>query len=127
MTKNAKKYYRDICLIFPSNGKRKKDYLKHLKKLIEEYDSENENIEYEDLVKEYGSPKEVVSEYYKNSSTDELIRNIYKKKIIIGGFIVLSIILLMIFSCRYYFYYREYQDFHNAIPAYDETTIDIIE
>ena len=56
------KYYKEIVSKFKFKGKREKEFLRELHKHILEYENQD-NLTYDDLVENFGTPDEVYDSY----------------------------------------------------------------
>ncbi len=65
--KDSKKYYKDVKKCFPCKGKRERDFLKHFKEQVIEYDNDVKICTYEELAYRFGEPKDVFKSYYDNT------------------------------------------------------------
>lgn len=86
-----KKYIAEVKKAFQNIGKNEKKYLNTLKLRIEENDSDN----FDDLVQNFGDPKELVSAYYENVDNADLLKKINYKKYI--RYIFITILMLALF------------------------------
>ncbi len=115
-----KKYYNDIVRIFPIHSKKEKLYLQNLKEEINEY----ENVAYDDLVNEFGSPIDVVKAYYDTIDSQYLLKKIKTKRIIEVSCILIIVLVMIVSFRKIYLYEKAYEEFRNSIPAEIEETIE---
>lgn len=66
MKKETKRYLRDTRLAFPVFRKDEKRFYSDFKDTISEYESQYPECSREDLINAYGTPKEVVTDYFCN-------------------------------------------------------------
>lgn len=75
-----KLYLREIKNLLPSKSSRTKMFLNNLKTQIHEFEEENDSYTYENLVKEFGTPEEVVVAYFGESRHAEMSSNLKTNK-----------------------------------------------
>ena len=124
---DIKKYKKSIRSLFPIYGSQEKRFYADLENNITEYTKNSTDISLTDLENEFGTPAKIISDYLSNVDTaylsKQLSRTRYTKAVCIS-FIIVCIIALTIWGAVYY---KAYQDFINALPAIEETEIEIIE
>lgn len=104
---DTSKYFKKVKSSFQTMGKKEREYLRSLKKQLEEA----ERFSYEECIKVYGEPKDIVAAYYENEG-DMLIKKIkYKKYITVAAAIIIIAVFVILFI-----YYKAYQDSANTIP-----------
>ena len=72
----AHKYIQQCKSLFPVYGKLERTFLNRLKVQVNEHLDLFPDISYDELVKQFGSPREVVMEYYDNIEDDYLLSKI---------------------------------------------------
>lgn len=70
----ARKYIRQCRTLFPVYGKSERTFLNRLKVQVNEHLDLFPDLSYEKLVEQFGTPKEVVMEYYANADDDYLLK-----------------------------------------------------
>ena len=123
MNKNGKQYYREIKTIFPSMGKNERRLLKRYKVRITELCDANSNISYASIIKELGTPIDVITDYYENVETEYLMKRLQPTKLIRRLIYIMLIITLILLVVSIAFNYKLYIDATQAIPAMQETII----
>ena len=66
----VKKYIRRCKNCFPVYGKEERQFLKRLRRQIEEYAQENPDVTYKQIEERFGTPIDIVKSYY-DSLEDE--------------------------------------------------------
>ena len=126
---NIKKYIKNIWTIMPMHTKKEKFYLNELKKLeilyVDNYEylDDHPQCSYDDIVQQFGEPKDIVVNYIQNSDENNLIKRMKLKSIIqkfLIFFSVICTILAIFFSVLWYDYIQEQK---NSIIYEIETTI----
>lgn len=100
---NIKKYIKNIWTIMPMHTKKEKFYLNELKKHLNEYLDDHPQCSYDDIVQQFGEPKDIVVNYIQNSDENNLIKRMKLKSIIQKFLIFFSVIctILAIFLVFY--------------------------
>ena len=73
----TRKYIRQCRTLFPVYGNSERTFLNRLKVQINEHLDLFPDLSYEELVKQFGTPKEVIMEYYANADDDYLLKKYY--------------------------------------------------
>lgn len=60
----TQKYLKSVKKLFPIYGKMERQYIKNLQTPLQEYAEEKEDLSYEELTEEFGTPSHVISEYF---------------------------------------------------------------
>lgn len=107
MHKETDRYIKDIKLFFPIFGKQEKEYLAVLKEKITEYEGEHPEVTYSALEEEFGSPSDIIAEYYREVDEDRLF-----KRMKIRGMLkaVVAVICALLISFVGYYYFLLYCD-----------------
>ena len=79
---NIKKYIKNIWTIMPMHTKKEKFYVSELKKHLNEYLDDHPQCSYDDIVQQFGEPKDIVVNYIQNSDENDLIKRMKLKSII---------------------------------------------
>ena len=119
-----RKYLRNCKRLFPVYGKRERQFIKKLRDRIQEHIDSSPNLTYEELVEQFGSPKDIVIEYYNTVDDDYLLRktNLVKYlKIVL--FSALAIVLIY-YGTHFVLLYKSYQDVQDSIIIHEETIIE---
>ena len=98
----ANKYIQQCKSLFPVYGKLERTFLNRLKVQVNEHLDLFPDISYNELVKQFGSPREVVMEYYDNIDDDYLLSKIDPAKKLKKFLLFIAILFLV------YFFYQSY-------------------
>ena len=98
----ARKYIRQCRTLFPVYGKSERTFLNRLKVQVNEHLDLFPDLSYEKLVEQFGTPKEVVMEYYDNIEDDYLLSKIDLAKKVKKFLLFIAILFLV------YFFYQSY-------------------
>ena len=120
---NIKKYIKNIWTIMPMHTKKEKFYLNELKKHLNEYLDDHPQCSYDDIVQQFGDPKDIVVDYIQNSNENELIKRMKLKSIIQRFLIFFSVICTILAIWIGILWYDYIQDQKNSIIYEIETTI----
>ena len=120
----TQKYLKSVKKLFPIYGKKERQYIKNLQTPLQEYAEEKEDVSYENLTEEFGTPSHVISEYFSEVDDEYLFRQLrvrgYVKKFLI--FVVIA--LFMLIGYRYYLAYQNYENAMEEHMIYEETYIE---
>lgn len=120
---NIKKYIKNIWTIMPMHTKKEKIYISELKKHLNEYVDDHPQCSYDDIVQQFGDPKDIVVDYIQNSNENELIKRMKLKSIIQKSLIFFSVICTILAIWIGILWYDYIQDQKNSIIYEIETTI----
>lgn len=98
----ANKYIQQCKSLFPVYGKLERTFLNRLKVQVNEHLDLFPDISYNELVKQFGSPREVVMECYDNMEDDYLLSKIDLAKKVKKFLLFIAILFLV------YFFYQSY-------------------
>ena len=93
----ANKYIQQCKSLFPVYGKLERTFLNRLKVQVNEHLDLFPDISYNELVKQFGSPREVVMEYYDNIEDDYLLSKIDLAKKVKKFLLFIAILFLVYF------------------------------
>lgn len=85
----TRKYIRQCRTLFPVYGNSERTFLNRLKVQINEHLDLFPDLSYEELVKQFGTPKEVIMEYYANNVLNQKFPQLALQ--VIGNFLKKSI------------------------------------
>ena len=98
----ANKYIQQCKSLFPVYGKLERTFLNRLKVQVNEHLDLFPDISYDELVRQFGSPREVVMEYYDNIEDDYLLSKIDLAKKVKKFLLFIAVLFLV------YFFYQSY-------------------
>lgn len=120
----TQKYLKSVKKLFPIYGKKERQYIKNLQTPLQEYAEEKEDLSYEELTEEFGTPSHVISEYFSEVDDEYLFRQLrvrgYAKKFMI--FVLVAFVILI--GYRYYLAYQNYENAMEEHIIYEETIIE---
>lgn len=127
--KNCIKEYLDNCkVLLPMYGKNEKFYMQRMTNRILEFEEEKNDINYDDIVKRFGTPASVVNAYIENLDTNVLIKNIKRTKTIKKTVIlIITIVLsasLIVTTYELFKLNKLYEEIRQHQPDQIETTIE---
>lgn len=106
MKKICIQYMRDIKSLFPVIGIQEKLYLKNLKLTVNDYCEEDCISSMKELYQKFGTPDEIISNYYSTIDTQYIIKQISKYKFL-KKYLFVPIIFTTIISTTYYMILRD--------------------
>ena len=119
----ARDYIRQIKAIFPLYGRERKRFINDLKEAVESHIEDTKDGSYEGIVKHFGSPAEVVSDYIEGMDPEALYRKItYRRRILtIAGVALIAVLVGVILNL--YWNYDAYRQAVESIIVEGETII----
>ena len=91
----ARDYIRQVKAIFPLYGRERRRFISDLKEAVESHMEDTKDGSYEGIVKHFGSPAEVVSDYIEGMDSEALYRKItYRRRITTIAVIALIAVLI---------------------------------
>lgn len=88
-------YIRQVKTFFPLYGRERKRFINDLKEAVESYIEDTKDGSYEGIVKHFGSPAEVVSDYIEGMDPEALYRKItFRRRITTIAVIALIAVLI---------------------------------
>ena len=94
--KDVRKYLRQVRFCLPLHTRVERKYLQELRETIIEYQHEHNDISMPDIVKHFGTPKDVAIDYLTIMDEEKLYRLVSIRRILR---IVLTAALILILSC----------------------------
>lgn len=108
MTKDQIRYIKDIRLFFPLYGKNEKRYIQILKDIMEEYEIDHPDATYAALVKEFGTPAEMIARYYAEIDEKELFRKMNVRRLVRAAVAVVAALVISLGIVQYALWYHDY-------------------
>lgn len=116
-------YLHHLKLLLPYHHPEEKQYIKRLQQTLSEYMDEFPSSDHEDLVRQFGEPKEVAAQFYAELDDDQFVKRLRTKKYI-RRFCFATLFAITIFvAYRSVDLYHTYREGEDSIPAYEEDTI----
>ena len=116
-------YLHHLKLLLPYHHPEEKQYIKRLAQTLSEYMDEFPSSDYEDLVNQFGEPKEVVAQFYADLEDDQFVKRLRTKKHIRRLCFVALFVITVFVAYRSVDLYHAYREGEDSIPAYEEDTI----
>ena len=120
-------YLKDLSKQLCCSEKEKKEILSSLKNRLSEFESEHPaTLKYEDIVEQFGSPKEVANSFLGEYSSTQLHNLVKRRKIKHFCIITASILIfaaLLIYSIRRIYQFYWFQDGYVIETMYDGTDV----
>lgn len=123
MNKYSKKYYRDIKTIIPSVGKQERRLIRDYKMRITELNQIKPDITYDELQKNFGTPVNIVTEYYELADTGYIMKKIRTAKILRFCLYCILVLTLAGFIISISANIKLYHEIHNSIITHEKIII----
>lgn len=120
------KYIRHCKQLFPVYGKYEHQFLKRLQQQANEFIAQNPNITYEELVTQFGSPKDIVVGYYDTIDDDYLLKKLNLVKTIRRFFFTIVLVVVLFIGYRSYILYKVWLEAQEPVILHEESTIEYI-
>lgn len=127
LNNEAKIYYKKIKKLITFSSKDKDEFLSIIEKRLIDYCSDVDDIYYDKLVAEFGTPNEVACSYVESLDTDQLLKQIKIKRAIQVMFVIICICILSYTVYNMYNLNRLYNEAKQSLDIHEETTIIEIE
>lgn len=124
MNKITKQYVKNVEDFFPMSGKGEKKYLENLELNIEDFCEEVSILSLEELYEKFGTPSEVVNDYYSSVDTDYILKQMSKSKLIRR--LIIALIAAVVISTLAYgsYLYAEYKILQRQAIFFEEVIIE---
>lgn len=126
MSKDATKYLKDVKSLFPVFQKEEKLYFQKFKLTVQK-ETEDHELTYQDCIDKFGSPKEIIIDYYEEMDSNKLLKRIQNQHFFRKTFYILScsIIIVSLVACA--LIYKSYLEVQENHATGLEITTEIIE
>lgn len=109
----TKRYIKRCKHCFPIYGREERQFLKKLKFQVENYIQNHEELTYEQLEREFGTPLDVVNEYFTSTEESLLTKRITFSRYIGKSIVTVILIMMIFFSCEQFIYFKACEDNRN--------------
>lgn len=116
-------YIKSVKKLLPFYGAKEKEYIRRLRMQLAEYAQGREDVSYDTLIAEFGSPSHVTSEYFAEMDEAYLFRHLRIRKYVRGFLIFLLVSFVLLESFRYYLAYCDYRNGQEIDVIYEEKYI----
>ena len=120
----TRKYLRQCRQLFPVYGKYERTFLKRLRYQINEHLAQNPTSTYEELLLHFGSPKDILLEYYNSVDDDYLLKQTNLVETVQKFFLLIVLLVLFYVGYRSYTIYKIRLEVQEPIILHEETTIE---
>lgn len=92
------RYLLEIAFYLLVPWKQKKEILRKIKRSIESYIFDGDNISYRQIRSRFGDPQQIAMAYLTEMDPEELLERINRKRIVVRGFVTVVIIALALWA-----------------------------
>lgn len=126
MNQSARKYFKEIKLLIPSNTHADRVLIRDLKKRIIQLNIENHAISYDELIDQFGAPTDIAANYYAAADIPCLVKKLRRSQF--TRFIIVVVILAALIFCTARIIYdaRTYDRLKNSTVDHTQITIEEI-
>ena len=118
MNKDCKKYLGELKTLIPSAGKYEKKFIRNMKENLMEFSSANPDISYAGICEHFGTPQDIIIDYFENVDATYLIKRLKFSSIIRKCIIYAGLILAITCAIEAGLYYKAYQEAQESIHGY---------
>lgn len=119
-----RKYIHRCKQLFPVYGKYERLFLKRLQQQATDFITQNPNLTYEELVTQFGSPKDIAVGYYDTIDDDYLLKKLNLVKTIRRFFLAIVLVAVLFVGYRSYVIYQIWLDAQKESIIYEDSTIE---
>lgn len=123
MNKDSSRYYKDLKVLLPFQGKKEKQLLKGFQKSLKDLNEEDPDITYQNIEEHLGNPTEIMQDYYAGIEYPYLMRQLRIKGIVQKFICCLVILAVIAFAVNVGLAIKSYYDFQDSLPVYEKTII----
>ena len=109
MNNSFERYLHDVRSVFPVFQKSEQRFFQDFSSAIQEYQNTHPDCTFEELKENFGSPEDIITEYYDNIGSGAYVKTMRKSyylKIITIAVIILSMCIVS----RIYYIYKEWDN-----------------
>lgn len=121
-----RKYIHRCKQLFPVYGKYERLFLKRLQQQATVFIAQNPNLTYEELVTQFGSPKDIVVGYYDTIDDDYLLKKLNLVTTIRRFFLAIVLVVVLFVGYRSYVLYQIWLEAQKPMTVYEDDTIEYI-
>lgn len=123
----VRKYIRHCKQLFPVYGKYERQFLKRLRNEVNEYTTQHPSLTYDELITQFGSPKDIVVGYYETVDDDYLLKKTNLVKTVRRFLIIAMVLAVSYIGYRSYMIYRIRIEAQEPIILYKEESIETVD
>ena len=123
MSKEIKKYQKEIKLLLPAFNKDEKKFLRDLMERIEDYLDENSNATMQDIENQFGTPMEIAQSYMSSLDLDVLLKRLSISHFVRRFFAIAAICMILGLCVYSICMYKAYICYKDTLVTNSETVI----
>lgn len=109
MNKVSRQFFKKMNRSFPLLGNEEKMFLNKFKNHLEIYESKYPDQTYDDYIKYFGDPKDIISTYYEHIESEYIVTHMKSRKIIKYISVTFLCVFLVATLTLVFIRYKEYQ------------------
>lgn len=117
-------YLHKVKNLFPILGKQERQYLKGFENTVQDYADDHSILSIQDLIREFGTPQEVVDSYISQADSNYLGKKMKKNTFIKRIVLILISCLLMLIGFYAVLVYKDFQITKNEHIEKEEIIIE---
>lgn len=123
MSKEIKKYLKEIKLLLPAFSKEEKKFLRDLLERIEDYLDENPNATMQDIENQFETPMEIAQSYMSSLDLDVLLKRLSISRFVRRFFAIAAICMILGLCVYSTCMYKAYICYKDTLVTNSETVI----
>lgn len=117
-------FVHDIQLMIPVSDDNSKRFLKDMCSSISDYVSAHEKCTLDEIIGEFGDPKDIALDYIDSLDSNELVRKLSHAQLLrrlVAIVAATAVVALTIYTA---FLYRGYTEFENSLLCHENTVVE---
>lgn len=117
-------FVHDIQLMIPISDGSSKRFLRDMRSSINEYVAAHEGCTRDDVIQEFGDPKDIALDYIDSLDSDELVRKLSHVRLLRRLVAIVAATAVVALSIYTAFLYRGYTEFENSLLNHENTIVE---
>lgn len=117
-------FVHDIQLMIPVSDESSKRFLKDMRSSINEYVAAHESCTRDEVIGEFGDPKDIALDYIDSLDSDVLARKLSHVQLLRRLIAIVAATAVVALSIYTAFLYRGYTEFENSLLNHESTLIE---
>ena len=119
----TKKYLRNVRSSFPVFRKNERQFFDEFKLTVDEYKALYPECSMDDLNKKFGTPKEIVIDYFNNMDSEKYLSTMRKSLYIKISIVTTLVLFIIFFFLQTYLLFQARNNFEKSMIKTEEITI----
>lgn len=124
MNKSVDKYIKELQMFLPVMGKYEKKFIKNIRQNMIEYMENHPDAGYSDICDRFGTPRDMVIDYFEIIDTEYLLKKTRLSSIIRKSIFCIVLCIAIVCAIELGLYYKAYLSVQDGINGYYVETIE---